>query len=100
MLLVLLPTKQGPDLILRLSWLATNLMIWMFRNKAEMIPSIEADIHPARRHHLRDFNIWFQSLHSFANFCSTKGPFSSKKISPKNFHLPFKHMYEATNVIK
>jgi len=28
------------------------------------------------------------------------GPFSSQKFSPKNFHLPFKHMYEALNVIK
>ena len=30
----------------------------------------------------------------------TKGPFSYQKFSPKNFHLPFKHMYEALNVIK
>ena len=29
-----------------------------------------------------------------------KGPFSSQKFSPKNLHLPFKHMYEALNVIK
>jgi len=27
-------------------------------------------------------------------------PFSSQKISPKNFHIPFKHMYEVLNVIK
>ena len=30
----------------------------------------------------------------------TKGPFSSQKFSPKNFQLPFEHMYEALNVIK
>ena len=30
----------------------------------------------------------------------SKGPFSYQKFSPKIFHLPFKHMYEALNVIK
>ena len=30
----------------------------------------------------------------------SEGPFSSQKISPKNFHLPFKHMYEELNIIK
>jgi len=29
-----------------------------------------------------------------------KSPFSSQKFSPKNFHLPFEHMYETLNVIK
>ena len=29
-----------------------------------------------------------------------QSPFSSQKFSPKNFHLPFKHMYEALNIIK
>ena len=28
------------------------------------------------------------------------GAFSSQKFSPKNFHISFKHMYEALNVIK
>ena len=30
----------------------------------------------------------------------TESPFSYQKFSPKNFQLPFKHMYEALNVIK
>ena len=29
-----------------------------------------------------------------------EGPFSSQKFSPKIFHLPFKHMYEAIDVTK
>jgi hypothetical protein len=29
-----------------------------------------------------------------------EAPFSSQKFSPKNFHLPFEHMYEALNVIE
>jgi len=29
-----------------------------------------------------------------------ESPFSSQKFSPKNFHFPFEHMYEALNVIK
>jgi len=29
-----------------------------------------------------------------------EGPFSFQKFSPKNFHLPFKHMYEALNMFK
>ena len=45
---------------------------------------------------------WYSMLFNIhkSSYGTPKGPFSYQKFSPKNFHLPFKHMYETLNVIK